>query len=79
VLDEFSARGTQDLHDPAHPERPHWRVRYRPKRNAHRLEFMPLDITGVEFEVRLPTAHKRLDTADAAIETDTIDVDIDPP
>lgn len=40
---------------------------------------MPLDITGVEFEVRLPTAHKRLDTAGAAIETDTIDADIDSP
>lgn len=79
VLDEFSARGTQDFHDPAHPERPHWRLRYRPKRNAHRLEFMPLDITGVEFEVRLPTAQKRLDTADAAIETDAIEADIDPP
>ncbi|WP_067560914.1 ATP-binding protein [Halofilum ochraceum] len=79
VLDEFSARGTQDFHDPAHPERPHWRLRYRPKRNAHRLEFMPLDITGVEFEVRLPTAQKRVDNAGAVIETDTIDGDIDPP
>ncbi len=77
VLDEFSARGTRDFHDPAHPERPHWRLRYRPKRNSHRLEFMPLDITGVEFEVRLPTAQKRLDTAGAAIETDTVDTDID--
>lgn len=38
---------------------------------------MPLDITGVEFELRLPTAHKRLDTADAAIEAVTIDADID--
>jgi len=79
VLDDFSARGTQDFHDPAHPERPHWRLRYRPKRNAHRLDFMPLDIAGVEFEVRLPTAHKRLDTAGAAIETDSLDADIDAP
>ncbi|MFW5969153.1 MAG: ATP-binding protein, partial [Halofilum sp. (in: g-proteobacteria)] len=55
-LGEFAARGTQEFHDPVHPERPHWRLRYRPKRNANRLEFAPLDINGVEFEVRLPTA-----------------------
>jgi signal transduction histidine kinase len=78
-LGEFSARGTQDFHDPAHPQRPHWRLRYRPKRNAHRLEFTPLEITGVEFEVRLPTAQKRLDTAGAGIEADSLEADIDTP
>ncbi len=74
TLGEFAARGTQDFHDPAHPERPHWRIRYRPKRNANRLEFTPLDITGVEFEVRLPTAQKRLETVGGTLEAESADL-----
>ena len=70
VLGEFAGRGTQEYHDPAHSERPHWRIRYRPRRNANRIEFAPLDITGVEFEVRLPTARKRLETVSGAIDAD---------
>lgn len=79
LLDEFTSRGTQHYHDPAHPERPHWRIRYRPKRNANRLEFEPLNISGVEFEVRLPTARKRLDSTGAAIEAEPIEADVDVP
>lgn len=60
--------GRHDLLDPAHPGRPRWRIRYRAKRNANRVEFEPLDVRGVEFEVRLPTARKRLEGADTALE-----------
>jgi len=61
VLDDFSASGRQQRHDPSHPARPHWRIHYRPRRNNHRLRFEPLDINGVEFEIRLPTAASRLE------------------
>ncbi|MBA1146595.1 sensor histidine kinase [Ectothiorhodospiraceae bacterium WFHF3C12] len=68
TVEGFAKRGRQEFHDPAHPTRPRWRVRYRPKPLANRLEFEPLDVRGVEFEVRLPTARKRVDTAGAALE-----------
>jgi len=77
LLDAFTSRGTQEFHDPAHPERPHWRIRYRPKRKANRLEFEPLDISGVEFEVRLPTARKRLESARMDFEAAPIEADAD--
>ncbi len=79
LLQEFSSRGTQEFHDPAHPERPHWRIRYRPKRNANRLEFEPLSISGVEFEIRLPTARKRLDSTGAGIEAEPVEAGVDVP
>ena len=62
-IEGFTGRGRQEFHDPLHPGRPRWRLVYRPKRSANRLEFEPLDISGVEFEVRLPTARKRVEGA----------------
>ncbi len=63
TLEGLTGEAEQVLFDPAHPERPHWRVRYRPRRHAHRVVFEPLAIRGVEFCVRLPTAQRRLSSA----------------
>ena len=66
-LDDFAQRGRQDHHDPLHPTRPQWRLRHQPKRGGGRVVFEPLAVQGVEFEVRLPTAQKRLDGIDDAV------------
>lgn len=66
-LDDFGPRGRQERHDPLHPTRPQWRLRYQPRRGGGRLEFEPLAVQGVEFEIRLPTAQKRLDGIDDAV------------
>lgn len=66
-LDDFAPRGRQERHDPLHPTRPQWRLRYQPKRGGGWLEFEPLAVQGVEFEIRLPTAQKRLDGIDDAV------------
>ncbi|MDZ7828120.1 MAG: hypothetical protein U5K33_01105 [Halofilum sp. (in: g-proteobacteria)] len=77
LLEGFVTTGTQDFPDPAHRGHPHWRLRYRPRRNANRLEFEPLNVSGVEFEIRLPTAHKRLDTTEADIDLEPIEAGVE--
>ncbi|QKT02995.1 sensor histidine kinase [Ectothiorhodospiraceae bacterium 2226] len=69
-LQAFDAKGKQLRFDPAHPERPRWRLEYAPKRNAHQLRFEAMDIGGVEFEIRLPTARLRLESSELAQEED---------
>lgn len=75
-VDGFAPKGRQERFDPAHPERPHWRLRYRRRRNAHEVGFEPLAIDGVEFEVRLPTAQQRLEDTGPVHEAD-IDAEVD--
>lgn len=75
-LGDFANKGKQSRFDPAHPQRPHWQLSYQPKRNAHRLRFEPLDITGVEFEIHLPTAQMRLDSSELAPDED-IDAEVE--
>ena len=77
VIDGFTGRGRQEFHDPAHPGRPRWRLVYRPKRSGNRLEFEPIDVRGVEFEVRLPTARKRVESAPAGLEADPLGAEAD--
>lgn len=75
-LGEFSGKGKQSRFDPGHPEHPLWRLTYQPKSGAHRLSFEPLDIGGVEFEIRLPTAKLRLDNSELALDED-IDAEVE--
>lgn len=63
-------QGRNDWFDPANPERPHWRVAYRPRRADCEVTFEPLDISGVEFEVRLPTARLRVENSELAEDVD---------
>jgi hypothetical protein len=50
-----------DSSDPLHA---HWVLDVRNGKRSARLVFAPLDVRGVEFIVRLPTARSRLDNQD---------------
>lgn len=63
-LSDFADKGKQFRLDPDHPERPLWRISYQPKRNDNQLCFTPLDTGGVEFDIVLPTARKRLESGE---------------
>lgn len=75
-LGDFERKGKQHRFDPGQPERPQWRFSYQPKRGAHQLSFEPLDISGVEFDIRLPTARQRLDASELELEDD-IDAEVE--
>lgn len=75
-LGDFDHKGKQHRFDPGHPERPYWQLNYQPKRGEHRLSFEPLNINGVEFEVRLPTAQQRLDNSELELD-DNIDAEVE--
>ncbi len=75
-LEGFAAKGRQSRFDPYRPEHPPWWLHYQPKRNAHRIAFEPLEIGGVDFEVRLPTAEQRLASSELAHDDD-IDAEVE--
>jgi len=75
-LEDFASKGKQSRFDPGTPERSQWRISYQPRRNAHQLVFEPLDISGVEFDIRLPTAQQRLDNSELALDED-IDAEVE--
>lgn len=74
-LRDFVGRGKQSYFDPGHPARPHWQLNYESKRGVHQVSFTPLDIRGVEFEIRLPTAQHRLDNSE--LELDDFDAEVE--
>lgn len=74
-LEGFATKGKQEYFDPAHPHRPLWRLSYYPQRNDRRLCFEPMDISGVQFDVLLPTATQRLDHTEQVL-TDDIDAEV---
>ncbi|MEA5446090.1 ATP-binding protein [Gammaproteobacteria bacterium AB-CW1] len=68
VLEGFENRGKQTRQDPQHPDRPHWWITYQAKRKQPTLSFEPLDLTGVEFRIQLPTAYHRLESSQAEVD-----------
>jgi hypothetical protein len=50
--------------DAASPLLPRWVLDVHNRKRSARLVFMPLDVRGVEFTVRLPSAKSRLDNDD---------------
>jgi len=48
--------------DGSDPMRARWLLDVRNRKRSARLVFMPLDVRGVEFLLRLPGAHSRLDS-----------------
>lgn len=54
------AADNPSVSDPQHPQYPHWLLKVS-GRKGNQLSFMPLDIRGVQFSVRLPTVSGRLD------------------
>lgn len=69
-LDDFQSKGKQTRFDPGHRQRPHWQLSYHPKRHETLLKFEPLEVSGVEFEVSLPTAQQRLDNSELELDDD---------
>ncbi len=49
------------IYDPSHPSYPRWQLELKREYKYTLLKFRPLDISGVEFELRLPTLNARLD------------------
>jgi hypothetical protein len=47
--------------DPRHPVNPRWCLEINAQKTQRKLVFKPLDVTGVQFNVTLPTAESRLD------------------
>jgi hypothetical protein len=50
--------------DASEPLRSHWQLDVKNRRRSSRLVFLPLDVRGVEFILRVPTASSRLDNQD---------------
>jgi len=50
--------------DASEPLRAHWQLDVKNRRRSSRLVFLPLDVRGVEFILRVPTASSRLDNQD---------------
>ncbi|MDH5694082.1 MAG: ATP-binding protein, partial [Gammaproteobacteria bacterium] len=69
--------------DPHEPAIPRWSIDVQRKSKPFKIVFRPLDVTGVEFKVLVPTATSRLDADFHALETDELerleqlDVDMD--
>jgi len=61
VFGAFESTGKTRILDPAHPERPAWCVDVVERIASTEITFKPLDIMGVEFTIRMPTAESRLD------------------
>lgn len=61
VFREFESGGKTRIMDPACPEHPAWAVDVVTRLSSTEVAFRPLDITGVEFTIRIPTAESRLD------------------
>lgn len=49
--------------DRINPDRPAWQIEIRHNKRGSRLIFKPLDVSGVQFNVYLPTAKSRLDSS----------------
>jgi len=62
VFDDLDQGGKISLLDPAHADRPAWIMDVDVKLTSTEVSFKPLDTTGVEFTLRIPTAESRLDS-----------------
>ena len=49
-----------DWVEPSLTGRSRWRIQLKPYKNVHKLAFKPLDIGGVCFEIKIPTAESSL-------------------
>jgi len=57
------ALGEDSSHlDASEPMRAHWRLDIKNGQRSSKLVFLPLDVRGVEFVLRIPTANSRLDS-----------------
>ncbi len=61
VFSEFESSGKTRILDPLYAERPAWCVDVVERLSSTEISFKPLDVMGVEFSIRIPTAESRLD------------------
>lgn len=61
VFSEFESSGKTRILDPAYRERPAWCIDVVERNSSTQISFKPLDVMGVEFTIRIPTAESRLD------------------
>src|SRR5690606_14143331 len=66
---------SETILDPENTPIPRWALEIYPQRKAGKLIFMPLDVSGVRFQVSLPSAASRLDSA--AQDPDNIDAQVE--
>ncbi|HED17753.1 MAG TPA: sensor histidine kinase [Gammaproteobacteria bacterium] len=62
VFDNLDQGGKSVLLDPTHAARPAWLIEVNMSLTSTEISFKPLDTTGVEFTLRIPTAESRLDS-----------------
>lgn len=53
---DFDHKNMTGVLDVAHPFAPEWKIEVKPKRKEWTLKFTPLDVSGIEFVVKLPSA-----------------------
>jgi len=61
VFNEFDPSGKTRILDPRYAERPAWGIEVVERLSTTEISFKPLDVMGVEFTIRIPTAASRLD------------------
>ena len=61
VFNEFESSGKTRILDPCHAEHPAWSIDVAERLSTTEIIFRPLDVMGVEFTIRIPTAASRLD------------------
>lgn len=73
VFDKFEHKKATTALDRSHPDFPFWTICIQPKRSghkAHSVQFTPLDINGVIFNVKLPSAESHIDGDEAIFSID---------
>ncbi len=73
VFNDLDAKQVSNILDPGETRIPQWSIEVKPKRGAHRVQFSALDIAGVQFHIKLPTADSRLSGEDLAFEDNLTD------
>ncbi|MDH5216803.1 MAG: ATP-binding protein [Gammaproteobacteria bacterium] len=73
VANRVGKEGKTVLLDPQHPDIPRWSIEIQHLKSSEKVIFKPLDVTGVQFNILLPTAESRLDAEYHELDDATID------
>ncbi len=76
IFDQFDNKKISRFLDPDKPLMPQWSIEVKPKRGDHQVRFNALDIAGVQFVIKLPTADSRLKEENPIFEAD-FDVEVE--
>jgi len=70
LFTDIEQRNPSEIIDPQFPLTPFWCLQIKPKGTNIQVIFKPLDINGVEFSIKLPSAESRLNGEEALLEED---------